>query len=207
MNSDKSYEETIARVINLHKGLSEFWGGPGIGWAREESQKNLEKFRLDKLWGQSSTLKRYRNTELLDNEGDLITAWTTLGSLLEGLLKFWLTVFIREYRESNSDRSLDTWSGKTGTGFKDPHKLSFEQIKRFFAIKIFPKDLMERFVRNGQTDWIEWIGKIQYNRNSIHSLVDRNIGTKKDFYEAVENYLELLRNMNEDLPYCVFRSI
>ena len=50
-------------------------------------------------------------------------------------------------------------------------------------------------------DWDEWILNIQQKRNAIHAYKDRDLGSYDEFLFCVRKYLELLRILNERLPY------
>lgn len=80
-----SVVETAKRIINLTDELTNFWKS-AENWAPIEAAGLLTKSRLD--WQASLTRQLNLFLDKSNNEsGYLILAWTTLGSLTEGVLK------------------------------------------------------------------------------------------------------------------------
>ena len=173
-------EETIARIVNLNQGLEKFWSSP-VGWASIESAKLLSKSRLDWQSSLSRTLLFFLDTEMQKEEGALIMAWAVLGSLVEGTLKLFLSIFYTEYNAEElqeDSKIVKTSSGKLIT----PDELALGKLKQFFALRIYPDWVRKQWKDVGEEDWIRWIDHIQFRRNAIHAFKERPIGTFKEFF-------------------------
>ena len=120
-----------------------------------------------------------------DESGCLSLAWTNLGSLIEGTMKLFLSVWYKNYK---NDIEAIRKKGR----LIDPDSLSLEPVRVFFRKRIW---------RNKDEHWDGWIRRIQYRRNAIHAYKSRKIGTFKEFFLDVREYLEFLRCINGRLPY------
>ena len=176
--------EIVERIINLNKGLSEFWSNPE-GWAPIEAAGLLSKSRLDWQLSLSYYLRNWVEKSYKDSDfGSLIMAWVNLGSLLEGTLKLLLSVFYTDYLH-DADVIFKRRQ------IQDPDCLELEPLRCFFNSKIW----------NGTDNWNDWVQHIQQKRNAIHAFKNRNIGTFDEFYDDLKHYLEFLRYINNKLPY------
>jgi len=70
-----------------------------------------------------------------------------------------------------------------------PDGLSLENLKCFFKKENILKE-----------EWIDYINNIQNKRNAIHAFKDRTIGTKEEFENAVDKYLELMLLLKGSMP-------
>jgi len=182
MKEDMPIEEVVDRIVTLNDGLRKFWT-KAEGWAPIESAKLLSKSRLDWQVSLSSCLKIWLTYPLSDDErGCLILAWSNLGSLVEGTMKLFLSVWYREYK---NDIEAIKKKGK----LIDPDSLQLELMRQFFRKRIWNED------------WDAWIQHIQQRRNAIHAYKSRNIGSFNEFFADVRKYLEFLRYINSRLPY------
>ncbi|MFX1451979.1 MAG: hypothetical protein ACFFCM_14135 [Promethearchaeota archaeon] len=179
-----SNEEIIERIINLTKGLNRFWSDKNIGsWAPKDAATLLKKSRID--WQDSLTkcLRIWLKTPIdEEKEGRLILAWTNLGTLVEGSMKLFLSVWYEFYKKD--DKAIRK-KGK----LIDPDELSFNFLKNFFKEKILDQT------------WVNWIHNIQIKRNAIHAYKNRDIGSFDEFYLNLRKYLEFLHYLNNNLPY------
>lgn len=176
--------EVIQRVITLNDGLRRFWSN-ATGWAPIEAAELLSKSRLDWQVQLSETLLIWSTPpeqDKTDSEGRLILAWANLGSLLEGTLKLFLSVWYQSYVE-------DVEAIKKKGKLLAPDSLQLEDIRNFFRKQIWD-DGFDKIAVN-----------IQKRRNAIHAFKDKDIGTWDDFYGAVKDYLAVLRYINFRLPY------
>ena len=180
--NDMSVEEVIERIIKLNDGQRKFWGS-AEGWAPIEAAKLLNKSRLDRQVSLSHCLKLWTATSsAVVQDGHLILAWANLGSLIEGSMKLFLSVWYKTYK---SDVDAIKRKGK----LQDPDGLQLEPLRQFFKKRIWGETL-DGFVQS-----------TQQRRNAIHAFKDRNIGTKNEFFDNVRKYLIILRYINYRLPY------
>jgi hypothetical protein len=192
-------EQVIQRIINLNEGLERFWS-QSDGWASIESAELLTKSRLDWQSSLSRHLKVYLNPDLQQDHGTLILAWTTLGALVEGTMKLFLSVWFEDYK--SEDGKVDNKIIKNNKGeLLGPDELALEKLKQFFALRIWPESIRKIWADLGSEDWIEWITLIQQRRNAIHAFKDRKIGTFAEFFINVEKYLGFLRKLSNTFPY------
>ena len=177
-----SVDDVIERIIKLNDGLRNFWSS-AEGWAPLEAAKLLNKSRLDRQVSLSRCLKLWATTSSPEvQDGYLILAWTNLGSLIEGSMKLFLSVYYKTYK---SDIEAIKRKGK----LQNPEGLSLEPMRQFFKKRIWDETL------DG------FIHIIQQRRNAIHAFKDQNIGTKIEFFDNVRKYLIILRYINYRLPY------
>jgi hypothetical protein len=175
-------EEVIERIIMLNEGLRIFWN-TAEGWAPIEAAKLLNKSRLDRQISLSHCLKLWVATASAESQdGRLILAWANLGSLIEGSMKLFLSVWYKTYK---SDIDAIKQKGK----LQNPDGLQLEPLRLFFKQRVWDSTL-DGFVLG-----------IQQRRNAIHAFKDRNIGTKDEFISNVRGYLKILRYINFRLPY------
>ena len=93
-----SITEVVNRIITLNDGLRRFWT-EADGWAPIEAAQLLSKSRLDWQVSLSKCLKVWLAEPLPgDESGCLILAWTNLGSLIEGTMKLFLSVWYKNYK-------------------------------------------------------------------------------------------------------------
>lgn len=177
-----SDSEIVCRIINLNEGLCRFWSNSS-GWAPIEAAELLSKSRLDWQVQLSKTLQIWiEPTDPECSDGRLILAWTNLGSLLEGTLKLFLSVWYQSYVD-------DIESIKKKGKLQSPDSLQLEPIRAFFKKQIWD-DGFDKIALN-----------IQTKRNAIHAFKNKDIGTWKEFSKAVRDYLFILRYINSRLPY------
>jgi len=178
------------RIESLNQGLARFWSD-SKGWAPVEAAGLLSKARLDWQVSLSGTLRlwdRDEHTTLTD--GELILAWTNLGSLLEGSLKLLLSVYYKDYAADlevlKKSKAYDNQKSKPHL----PDGLTLEPLRLFMKAR----DLLS-------ADGHKLLELVQQRRNAIHAFKNRPIGNEAEFQGAVRCYLALLRSVNERLPY------
>ena len=129
----------------------------------------------------------------INNEsGLLILAWATLGSLIEGALKIFLSVYYKVYQSQNLTNEFKQVKDKKGN-LLFPDGLMLEKLRLFFADRVFPPDAKEIWEKQGELNWLNWILKIQNRRNAIHAFKEREIGNIEEFHFDLQNYLIFLR--------------
>jgi len=91
--------EAIGRIEALNRNLARFWRTAN-GWAPIEAAGLLSKSRLDWQVSLSRCLRLWIRTppDRLE-DGELILAWANLGSLTEGTMKLFLSVFYHDYQK------------------------------------------------------------------------------------------------------------
>jgi len=174
--------KVIERIVRLNNGLKNFWSN-AYGWAPLEAAQLLSRSRLDWQVSLSMCLKIWLNgSSTPDKTGRLILGWTNLGSLIEGVLKLFLSVWYDIYKSD-----IDVIKRKDRV--QEPDGLSLEPLRQFFRKKIWDET------------WDNWIQHIQDRRNAIHAYKSRELGTHSEFLDDIRKYLQLLRYVNFRLPY------
>ena len=187
-------EDVIERIIKLNEGLASFWGN-SRGWAPIEAAKILTKSRLDWQVSLSRQLKLFLNPIIEKEAGTLILAWSALGSLTEGTMKLFLSVWYNDYK--NDIKAFKKKNDK----IISPDTLTLEKLRVFFADSIYKENTRKLWEIEGAIDWIDWVLFIQQKRNAIHAFEDRDIGDFDIFFQNVRLYLQFLRNITDDFPY------
>ena len=178
-----AYADAVERIAWLNDGLRAFWGS-AQGWAPAVAAALLSQSRLDRQVELSRCLAIWDDFPSNQRDGRLVLAWSNLGSLVEGSLKFHLAVFCADYSRTG-DAPRDKWKKLI-----PPDTLKFEQLRQFFARNSLLPDA-----------WLDWVSLVQQRRNAIHSFRHRELGTPDEFQLAVRKYLGLLREINSVLPY------
>ncbi|MFX0141731.1 MAG: hypothetical protein ACFFDN_49290 [Candidatus Hodarchaeota archaeon] len=179
---DISLEEVIERIIKLNENIAGFWHD-AKGLAPLNAANLLNKSRLDWQVSLSHCLKNViEDTNEKNYDGRIIMGYANLGSLVEGTMKLFLSVWYNTYKD-------DVDAIRKKSKLQDPDGLELEPLRIFFLKKIW------------DADWDKWINHIQYRRNAIHAYKDREIGTHADLKEDIREYLKLLRYINFRLPY------
>jgi hypothetical protein len=177
----------VTRIVQMNDHLRSFWS-EAEGWAPLEAAQLLTKSRLDRQVSLSRCLNLWTTKPSQDElDGVLILGWANLGSLVEGTLKLFLSVFYKDY-EGDIDAIRDRKSKLV-----DPDGLMLEPLKQFFQKKIWTS--------TQDKPWIAWIDMVQQRRNSIHAFKDRGIGTRNDLLRAIRKYLVFLTFVDHCLPY------
>jgi hypothetical protein len=177
-------EHVIDKIIEANKWLAEFWSN-AYGWALEETADLISAARLDRQVSLSMALKLWvRNSETDLSDGELILAWSNLGSLIEGTLKLFCSVFYEDYLQD-----VNAFKKRDGE-IIDSDILCLEQLKVIFhKSACFGKE------------WFKYISFVQQRRNAIHAYQDKDIGNTKEFYKCVEKYLYLIDKVHRRIPY------
>jgi hypothetical protein len=177
-------EQVLDRIVTLNRGIRDFWSSAD-GWAPIEAAALLSKSRLDWQVSLSATLRLWfpsGGSQLTD--GRLILAWANLGSLVEGTMKLFLSVFYADY-----SKDIDAFKKKNGK-LIDPDVLTLERLRQFFT----KKDLLS-------SEWESYVQHVQSRRNAIHAFEDKELGTGLEYEQAVRRYLKLVREINSRIPY------
>lgn len=115
----------------------------------------------------------------------MVLAWVNLGSLVEGTMKFFLSVFLMDYlKDPVQCHSKDV----------TPDELQLEHLRQFFLKQNI-------WMNQDKNRWDQWVLHIQQRRNAIHTYKDREIGTFEEFWEDLRQYLEFLNELEGRVPY------
>jgi len=193
-----SVDEVYQRILNHTTGLCSFWSSPN-GWAPIESANLLSKAQLEWHISLTRSLKILLENKKLKEDGILILAWTTLGSLVETNLKLFLSVWYKDYKASVNKTALKGYKKKNK--IVNPDQLMLEKLKNFFAAEVYPQTVRDMWKQQGRLDLIEWIDKVQKRRNSIHAFKKRDIGDFDDFEYELKRYLIFVRRITDTFPY------
>lgn len=187
---EMTLQEIITRIENLNSGLAEFWRA-SKGWEPVEAAGLLNKARLDWQVSLSTTLRLWlRDPPATLSDGELILAWSNLGSLVEGTLKLLLSVFYEDYKP-------DVVALKRANAF-DPEK-SQARSPDGLGLKSLRIFVRERELIGPAGDAL--VELVPKRRNAIHAFQDRSLGDDGELRYAIGAYLALLRHVNELLPY------
>jgi hypothetical protein len=183
-------EEVVFRIEKLNSGLASFWATSN-GWAPGEAAGLLTKSRLDWQASLSTTLRLWlREPATALSDGELILAWSNLGSLVEGTLKLLLSVFYMDYKEDvDSLKKANAFDHKKQKAFS-PDGLTLQPLKIFVKQHSLIGD-----------DGNALVDLVQERRNTIHAFKDKPLGDGLEFQAAVRGYLVLLRSVSERFPY------
>ncbi len=180
----QSRDSIISDVIRMNDDIRAFWSN-ARGWAPTEAAELLARSRLDWQVFLSHCLKNWlERTTTEDHDGRLILAWVNLGCLVEGTLKFFLSVYEGDYSKAPHTYGRE----KEARNIED---LRFEDLKQYFSKRIWT---------DPQRRWTNWMGKIQRRRNAVHAYKDPDIGTFEDFFAETEAYLDFLIEIEKQVP-------
>ncbi len=160
-----------------------FWGTGAKGWAPKEAVEILSRSRLDRQSSLVSCLSKWIEPPSGLEEGPLILAWANLGSVVEGVLKFFLSVWAEAYAKHPVTKRGDV---------RDLDELSLEELRHFFKAKVWLES---------SNHWDEWIATVQQKRNAIHAYKHRDLGTHDDFLSAVVKYGQFVAAIDERIPW------
>jgi hypothetical protein len=182
--------EVVNRIETLNRNLAHFWR-TAHGWPPIEAAGLLSKSRLDWQVSLSRCLRLWIRTppDRLE-DGELILAWANLGSLTEGTMKLFLSVFYHDYQKDiDGLKAAKAYHHKKQAPIS-PDGLSLEVMRIYFK---------NRELLGAEID--TYVELVQRRRNAIHAYQDRPIGDDEEFQAAVSQYLMMLREVNISLPY------
>lgn len=180
----QSYNSVISDVVKMNCEIREFWSN-SHGWAPTDAAELLAKSRLDWQVSLSHCLRLWLEHPTDEgHDGRLILAWVNLGSLVEGTLKFFLSVYEGDYSKTPRTRGP----------LRKPCRiddLRLEEMKQFFN---------EHIWTDSQKHWNDWLAKIQCRRNAVHAYKDRDIGTFDEFFTEMATYVDFLMELAGQVP-------
>lgn len=172
--------------IQVHAEIHEFWTN-SHGWAPDPAAELLSRSRLDRLLSLAYSLKLWLSEPTQeDHDGRLILAWANLGALLEGVLKFFLCVFLMDYKKNPITKNKRE-------GLLDPDELTLHDLKVFYEKHVW--------VEREKNIWSPWLQRMIEMRNAIHAFRDREIYSFDIFHEKASEYLDLLIALFDRVPW------
>ncbi len=182
-----SIEEVIQQITLKNHRIAKFWSS-AQGWAPLDAAQLLSKSRLDRQVALSRTLELWvepaARVGAPDEDGRLILGWANLGTLVEGSLKWFLSVYYEDYKK-------DINAIRNKIGVNDPDGLTLEPLRQFF----------NRSVWTASDKWDTWIAQVQKRRNAIHAYRNTVLGTLDDLDSSIRYYSELLDDLDSRVPY------
>lgn len=169
-----------ARIETLTVGMMRFWKEAN-GWAPDDAASLLNKSMLEWQASLSACLSWWLQSS---TDGELILAWANLGSLVEGQLKLFLSVWLDDYR-------CDAEAIKKKGELQNPDGCTLESLRLFFVKRIWTTG----------ANWDSYISRIQERRNAIHAFKAKDIGTFGQWRGELREHLSFVRDINGRLPY------
>jgi hypothetical protein len=187
VNTASTLEQRAERCIGLleewHAGVIRHWAHGAPGWAPEVATAVLSRSRLDRQASLCACLRLWLGMPAEQNDGRLILAWANLGALVEGTLKFFLSVYAQDYGKTPNTRK-----GKP----LDPDELSFEALRLFFRDRVWNR---------ADNFWDAWLLYVQWRRNAIHAYRQAEIGVHAEFLGAIVGYRQLASDLSDRIPW------
>ncbi len=182
--------EVIRRTEKLNGQLANFWS-KSDGWAPVAAAGLLGKSRLDWQVSLSASLRLWiRDPAEALSSAELILAWANIGSLIEGTIKLFLSVYYETFKaDIDNLKKVNAYNKKKQEPLS-PDGLTLEPLRRYCAL---------REILNKED--LALVQFVQQRRNAIHAFKDRPIGDEAEFEQVVRDYLQMLRNVIARLPY------
>jgi hypothetical protein len=176
-------EDCVGSLEELHEEILRHWAEGAPGWAPSIATAVLSRSRLDRQASLCKCLRFWLDAPTEISDGHLILAWANLGSLVEGTLKFFLSVYAADYGKNPKYRRARPL---------DPDELSFEALRVFFRDRVWNPP---------QEPWDAWLLCVQSRRNAIHAYRHTEIGTHPEFLAAVVGYHQLAHDLSDQIPW------
>jgi hypothetical protein len=190
LDDEAPLHHVVDRIESTNRDLAKFWKN-AHGWAPVEAAGLLGKSRLDWQVSLSSSLRLWlRDPPDTLSDGELILAWTNLGSLIEGTLKLFLSVYYNDFKKDVDNlKTAGAYDNKRQEP-ASPDGLTLDRLRKYVVASA---------IINADGD--ELLRLVQERRNAIHAFKDRPIGNAKEFQGALRSYLEMLEALDGRLPY------
>ena len=182
-------QKDIEQIVKKHKEFKTFWGRLreihiDDSWSCPEDVVNL----LDDIWFEVQISLSYKLREFFrehpeeENLAKLISLWVILGSLVENTLRFFLSIYMLETKESEYKKYLY----KNGT----ISTVRFADLICFFK----KEEILD-------SNLLEWLSEIRKLRNSVHSFNRRELYNSTKLEEYIVQYKDFLEEIDERLPW------
>jgi hypothetical protein len=177
--------QIVDAIVEENRKISTFWS-KAHGWAPIEAAELMSKSRLDWQVELGQTLHIWiASPPPSSSNAHLILGWANLGALVEGTMKWLLSVYDDDYKAD-----VDALKNKKGD-VVSPDGQTLEPLRQFFRKRFW-----------SDTDsWNDWVLKIQQRRNAIHAYQDRDLGNHAEFIDDVEKYSKFLSEIHSRVPY------
>ena len=172
--------EVCTEISRRTEAMMTFWAN-SKGWAPVEASDLMSRSMLDWQTSLSKQLCRWIDSA---TSGELILAWANLGALVEGQLKLFLCVYYTDYQK---DAEAICKKGDC----IDPDGCMLEELRQFFQKRIWTPE----------SDWSNWVLRIQHRRNTIHAFKQRELGTIQEWKDDLKKHLEFIDEIDSSLPY------
>lgn len=181
-----STDDACDLIIEVSAKWAAFWP-TSHGWAPSIAADLMKQELMDRQLEMARALKNWPKRLLEeDSQGELVLAWTNLGSVIEGALKVYMCVF---YSDWLNDADVPIKKGKRKTPDGSKIGATFNEIIYFVDDKNLFKE-----------DEIEFIKFVQRQRNLIHPLKMGIVKGRKQFEEAVIHTAALHHDIDLRLP-------
>lgn len=187
---DAAMTDVVGIIVSILEDIAGFWP-QSEGWAPDDVAEMLAKARLDRLASTAQVLKHWINIPTAEmSDGELILAWANLGSLVEGVLKLFLCVYLRDYEADEINTKKTQAFHVKKQMLLSPDSLRLEVLISYF-------DSANIFGPYG----MNFIKRVQVKRNSIHVFKDLDIGNPDEFHQEIRELKHFLITINSRLPY------
>lgn len=185
--ADLEILDVIDRIEKLNTQLAAFWS-KSDGWAPAHVAGLLGSSRLDWQVSLSGTLRMWAKDEL--SAAELILGWANLGSLIEGSIKLFLSVYFETYQADIENlKKANAFDHKKSIAHS-PDGLTLERLRQYCVHReIFG------------SEHLSLMEMAQQRRNAIHAFKDRPIGDANELDGAIRGYLAMLREVVCRLPF------
>lgn len=181
--------DAVDDIIRINTHIANFWS-QAAGWAPPDAAELLCRSRLDRQVSLSLTLHLWRAPiDAAESDGRLILAWTNLGALVEGTLKWFLCVFNDDYARSPLRKRRGSAAGVP----LEPDEPMLGELVDYCAEHVW--------IDSERDEWTAWLNSIRTQRNAIHAYQHRHVGGWAEFEKAVQRYLDLLLQLDGRAPY------
>jgi hypothetical protein len=176
--------QAISDIIRINEHILNFWGNGG--WVGGDAAGLLRSSRLDWQVSLAKTLRLWRDNPVQDEvDGRLILAWANLGALVEGTMKWFLSVFYDDYQCNPVKQKKDAVS--------DPDELIFIKMNTFFMNIVWTE--------SQKRQWGPFVETVRNRRNAIHAYQDRDLGSFMELQSSIITYRSFLLALEGQVPY------
>lgn len=115
----------------------------------------------------------------------LMCCWTTLGSMIESALTFFLSVYVHDHHVNHQSVNAVKAS-------KQPDDNKLHKLRHIFAEVVW--------LPQQKTDFDAFVEQVREKRNQIHSFKTKTLGAMNDFRECVVKYRNMISDLDGQLP-------
>lgn len=189
---EKVMEKLAVDIKEVTNSVLVIWAAEAVRKAPAEVQSILGQAKLDWLISLTEELNEIYNQSKREtmSEGKLIIANTVLGSLVEGWLRFFYSVYLQDYEEQDTKINKQYNLKEKKVNLIAPNELSYERLKQF-TLQIWQDETINNFIENAQ-----------HKRNIIHSFNEpkHELGNQKDFEKNMITFSRLIKSIENSMP-------